>query len=204
VYAIFELTSQTNELGACCYLTDGGHFDNTGIYSLVERGCRHIVCVDCGADPLPCFEDLGTAIRRCRIDFGTEIEIDLDTAIPSNTDRRHFLVGRITYSADHAAELGMDAGDRSGILVIIKPQVLHKDESADVRQYRLQNGVFPQQVTSDQWFDEAQFESYRKLGETSARSFLAKLEPQLTLFRQPTFTTDDVRALFETALSKYV
>jgi hypothetical protein len=34
----------------------------------------------------------------------------------------------------------------------------------DVTQYSLQNGAFPQQSTADQWFDEAQFESYRRLG----------------------------------------
>jgi hypothetical protein len=203
VYAIFELTSQTNELGSCCYLTDGGHFDNTGIYPLVERGCRYIMCVDCGADPGPCFEDLGTAIRRCRIDFGTEIEIDLGAAMPSNSDRKHFIIGKITYGAEHAHVLGMDDHDREGVLIVIKPQVLDVGESADVRQYRLQNNKFPQQITSDQWFDEAQFESYRKLGETSVRTFLAKLEPELKPFAEESFAAADVKTFFADAYAKY-
>ena len=58
-----EFLSQTNDLSSYCCLTDGGHFDNTGLYSLVQRGCRHIVVVDCGADPAPpSFEDLGDAL----------------------------------------------------------------------------------------------------------------------------------------------
>lgn len=204
VYAILELTSQTNELGSCCYLTDGGHFDNTGIYSLVERGCKHILCIDCGADPGPCFEDLGTAIRRCRIDFGTEIEVDLGAAMLSKEDRKHFIVGAIKYGTEHAKVLGMRPGDRTGVLIVIKPQVLHVDESADVRQYGLQNNKFPQQVTSDQWFDEAQFESYRKLGEISAHSFLAGLEDELKPFSGGApFTGDDVQAFFTAARASY-
>jgi hypothetical protein len=39
-----------------------------------------------------------------------------------------------------------------------------------VRQYGLENADFPQQSTADQWFDEAQFESYRRLGEHYAQS----------------------------------
>lgn len=34
----------------------------------------------------------------------------------------------------------------------------------DVREYHLKNNKFPNQSTSDQFFDESQFESYRKLG----------------------------------------
>jgi hypothetical protein len=38
-HTLREFLSQTNDLSSYCYLTDGGHFDNLGIYSLVERGC---------------------------------------------------------------------------------------------------------------------------------------------------------------------
>jgi hypothetical protein len=36
--------------------------------------------------------------------------------------------------------------------------------ASDLVNYALTNDTFPQQTTLDQWFDEAQFESYRKLG----------------------------------------
>ena len=52
----------------------------------------------------------------------------------------------------------------TGRIVVIKPR-LNANESADVRQYSLEHpDEFPQQSTADQWFDEAQFESYRRLG----------------------------------------
>jgi hypothetical protein len=123
--------------------------------------------------------------------------------MPSNSDRKHFIIGKITYGAEHAHVLGMDDHDREGVLIVIKPQVLDVGESADVRQYRLQNNKFPQQITSDQWFDEAQFESYRKLGETSVRTFLAKLEPELKPFAEESFAAADVKTFFADAYAKY-
>ena len=171
-YLLREMLSQTNDLQSYCYLTDGGHFDNTGLYSLIERGCRFIVLVDNGADPDPNFEDLGIAIRRCRIDFDAEITLDVTGFRKTGGApvAQHYAVGSIVYAEDQLASLGWvrrTPADRTGTIVWIKP-ALAADETADVRQYGFQNPVFPQQTTADQWFDEAQFESYRKLGELSA------------------------------------
>jgi hypothetical protein len=41
-----------------------------------------------------------------------------------------------------------------------------------VQQYHLEHDTFPHQTTVNQWFDEAQFESYRALGYQSAASLL--------------------------------
>jgi len=166
-YTLREFLSQTNDLAQYCYLTDGGHFENTALYSLIERGCKYIVLLDCGADPRPpCFADMGDALRRCRMDFGTEIELDIK---PLQSDKKkiaqeHWIVGTIKFSEDHLAKLQRRGEDPYGILIWIKP-TLTGDEPADVRQYAIENRNFPQQTTADQWFDEAQFESYRKLGE---------------------------------------
>ena len=173
-YLLRESLSQTNDLGSSCYLTDGGHFDNTGLYSLIERGCRYIVLVDNGADPEPCFADVGEAIRRCRIDFRAEIVLDTRVFRPADDAAVgvHVVCGRIRYDAGHLRRLGWKnaTGPQAlGRIVWIKPTVLPTD-SGDVRQYRLENKEFPQQSTSDQWYDESQFESYRKLGELSGRA----------------------------------
>ncbi len=180
-YLLREFFSQTNDVSTYCYLTDGGHFDNTGLYSLIERGCRYIVLVDCGADPKPsCFQDLGEAIRRCRIDFGTEIDLSLDPFISTEMkSERCYVVGKIHFSPEHLRALrkcygdttdsGDDIADSSGTIVYLKPAVVG-GTTADVRQYALENEFFPQQTTANQWFDEAQFESYRRLGQFCARS----------------------------------
>src|SRR5439155_20066472 len=163
-YLLRETLSQTTDLSTYCYLTDGGHFDNTGLYALVERGCRYIVLLDCGADPRPCFADLGDAIRRCRIDFGAEISLSVQGFLDRAQDRglatRHVVVGKILYRKEHWDQLGLassDDADRTGVIVWVKPAVTAAD-SADVRQYKLQNPNFPHQTTVDQWYDEAQFE----------------------------------------------
>ena len=84
------------------------------------------------------------------------------------------VAGRITYSPEHWEQIGLasrDDGDRTGVIVWVKPAVTAAD-SADVRQYKLQNPNFPHQTTVDQWYDEAQFESYRKLAYDSVTDAL--------------------------------
>ena len=57
------------------YLSDGGHFENLGLYELVRRRVRFIICSDADADHAFTFEDLGGAIEKCRCDFGVEIKV---------------------------------------------------------------------------------------------------------------------------------
>ena len=161
VYTIQELLSQTTDLQSFSNLTDGGHFENTGAYSLIQRGCRFILIGDCGADPRPSFADLGELVRKVRIDFQTEIEIDLSDLL-AKEPKRHYAVGTIRYAKVHADTLGLPEDERTGTLIVIKPN--RAGASADVLQYGFDNDAFPQQSTADQWFDEKQFESYRRLG----------------------------------------
>ena len=55
------------------YLSDGGHFDNTGVYSLLKRQLSLIVLVDCGADPDYRFADVENLVRKARIDYDATI-----------------------------------------------------------------------------------------------------------------------------------
>jgi predicted acylesterase/phospholipase RssA len=187
IYMLKEFLSQTNDLSGYCYLTDGGHFDNTGLYSLVERGCRFIILSDNGADTKPCFEDLGDAIRRCRIDFQAEIHLDMspffkqkDEISEDSLAKAHYVVGTIEYSERHLKQIGWKEEDakilekRKGVLIVIKPSLV-KEDSVDLRQYARQNGDFPQQSTGDFWYNEAQFESYRQIGKLCAENVLDEL-----------------------------
>jgi hypothetical protein len=136
------------------HLSDGGHFENLGLYELVRRHCRYIVVSDCGADKKVLFDDFGNAARRIREDFGIDIEIDLNPLEPKEAvSAQHVAVGTIHY----------DMRYDKGIIVYIKP-ALTGDEPADVTQYRTQNTSFPHETTADQFYEEAQWESYRRLG----------------------------------------
>lgn len=167
-YAIGPLVAETfgltNDENPYVYLSDGGHFENLGLYEMVLRRCRLIVVSDAGCDPAYAFQDLGNAIRKARVDLGISIEMDGMPMRPrgvgtlfSDRDRPggYCAVGRIVYPA---AENAPD-----GVLIYLKPG-LYGDEPVDVRNYASQNDAFPHEPTSDQWFSEAQFESYRALG----------------------------------------
>ena len=171
VYTLQELVAQTTDLLPFCSLSDGGHYENTGAYSLIQRGCNLIVIGECGQDPDAQLSDLGNLIRKVRIDFGTEVELDID-ALRTRPPGAHVIVGEIHYGADHAAALGLTKEELTGTLVIVKPN-LTGGEPVDVRQYGFLNTDFPQQGTFDLWYDEAQFESYRRLGQESGQLAVA-------------------------------
>lgn len=149
-----EMFAWTDTTAADIHLSDGGHFDNLGLYELVRRHCRYIIVSDATADPDVAFDDFGNTTRRIREDFGIEIEIDIEPLKPKSDgiSRQHAVVGTIDYG-------WFD----KGILIYIKPS-LTGDEPVDTTQYKSRNSEFPHEGTGDQFYDEAQWESYRKLG----------------------------------------
>ena len=157
-----EALGLTDDRSPYVYLSDGGHFENMALFEMVLRRCRLIVATDAGADPDYEFEDLGNAVRKIRIDLGVPIEFS-SIAVRRRTgkadeDGRYCAVGRIRYSVVD----GADSPD--GVLVCFKP-ALYGKEPQDVLNYAAQEPAFPQEPTSDQFFGESQFESYRQLGE---------------------------------------
>lgn len=155
-----ELFGYSNERRNFVYLSDGGHFDNLGIYELVRRRCKLIVAVDAGADPQRRMGDFAEAVRKCRIDLGVEIdlpELALLNADDTGRSKQGFAIGAIRYDISDPA--------KNGTLILIKPTLTRtREEPADVLNYAELNPPFPQQTTADQFFDESQFESYRRLG----------------------------------------
>ncbi|HVR66823.1 MAG TPA: patatin-like phospholipase family protein [Verrucomicrobiae bacterium] len=158
---IAECFGLTNRRSDFVYLSDGGHFENLGLYEMVRRRCCHIVVSDAGCDPGNAFADLGNAIRKIRVDLGIDITMKAmfleprsDKYTPgTRRDGFYCAIGTISYP-----------DRRSGTLIYIKPG-LYGDEPRDVLNYACENADFPHEPTSDQWFSETQFESYRRLGE---------------------------------------
>ena len=160
LYLFDELLGRTTSKGKYVYLSDGGHFENLGVYELVRRRCRHIVVCDAGADPGSSFWDLGGLVRKCREDFGVRIEIDISPLLKEDAAARakwHCAVGLIHYE-------DVDGAATPGTLFYVKPS-LTGDEPSDVRNYVVEHPTFPHESTADQFFSESQFESYRVLGE---------------------------------------
>jgi len=159
LYLWKELFGRTNSNSSYVYLSDGGHFDNMGVYELVRRRCRFIVLCDGEADPTYTFDGLSRLIRNCRVDFGINIDIVTDSLRrkgPLMYSESHVAVGLIHYE-----ELGGTA--EPGILIYIKAS-LTGCEPCDVLNYKFDHEEFPHESTVDQFFTESQFESYRALG----------------------------------------
>jgi hypothetical protein len=156
---IDEAFGLTNDKNAWVNLSDGGHFENLGLYEMVLRRCATIIVVDGSQDAAFHFDDLGNATRKIRIDLGIPIEFPdgVPVAKEITAASKHCAVGRIEYSAVDGQ------GVEPGTLIYIKAS-LTGNEPRDVLTYAAENVAFPHQSTADQWFDESQFESYRRLG----------------------------------------
>src|SRR5690606_21724955 len=137
------------------HLSDGGHFENLGLYELIRRRLRYIVVSDAGADPDLDFGDLGRAIERVRVDFGAEVELAVD-GLARERERgqgqRPWRLGRVRY-----------ADGSRGQILYLRPMMC-EGLSADIYTYWRGHPLFPDEPTSNQFFGEAQFEAYRSLG----------------------------------------
>jgi hypothetical protein len=158
-----ELFAVTNETADSIYLTDGGHFENLGIYELVKRRCQVIIAIDGSEDGGLNYRGLATAIERCRVDFGVEISFDFQEGMTCS-------IGQICYSKDRP--------ESNGRILYVKADV-RAGVPVDVWAYHRRHPSFPHETTNNQWFGENQFESYRMLGEFCTRKALEEKGPEL-------------------------
>jgi hypothetical protein len=165
-YLFIEMFNGLTEKRGSVYLTDGGHIENLGIYSLLTRGCSLILAIDAEADPEISCESLLQMERFARIDLGIRIVLPweqiarhsravsdalADGSAPCDAGP-HCAIGRILYPD----------GTR-GLLVYVKSS-LSGDEKDYILDYAKRYPAFPHETTGDQFFSEEQFEMYRGLG----------------------------------------
>lgn len=166
-YLTMELFGIADEKANFVNVSDGGHFENLGIYELVRRRCKVIIAVDGECDEQLAFGSLGNVVRLCETDFGAKIRIDV-SSIRKQADGlslAHCAVGTITYS-----------NGSIGYLLYLKASITG-DEDIGVAQYRSVHPSFPHETTADQFFSEDQFESYRRLGQHIVRHSLRGIQP---------------------------
>ena len=175
------------------YLSDGGHFEVSGTYELIRRRLALIIAVDSDEDPNYLFNNGARIDRIIERDFGAKLTmIDPRTArtaglagwdaiqeavgpraIPPllvdwlNPDLlcareeigrdgpRSACLACLTYSDDVKA---------ASWLVILKP-ALTGSLPLGIQNYAASHPDFPNQTTTDQFFDDPQWEAYRGLGE---------------------------------------
>ncbi|WP_198017147.1 patatin-like phospholipase family protein [Methylocapsa acidiphila] len=171
-----EMFSWITEKSATVYLTDGGHIENLGLYSLLKRRCEVIFVVDAEADPNLGFGSFLILERYARIDLGVTIDLPWPAIryrslavnaafvkaaadgsdIPS-APGPHWAAGEIQYGPD------ANGVAQTGVLIYVKAS-LSGDESDYILDYKRLNPSFPHETTGDQFFGEEQLEAYRALG----------------------------------------
>ena len=167
-YLLVELFASATPDSKFVMVSDGGHFENLAIYELIRRRAKVIVAADAECDPQLAFEGLGRLIRMCEVDFNAIIDIDVSSlraTADTGLSRSHCAVGKIIYR------------DRStGVLIYLKTTLTGAEDTA-VKQYRAANPTFPHETTGDQFYNEEQFESYRRLGRDVARNVFRDFQP---------------------------
>ncbi len=160
------------------FLSDGGHFENTGAYALLAERARLIVVADCGADPHYAFADLENLVRKARIDLQANITFlrpRANVGTVSATNGGGALPDHMVGSLDDLAASDTEAciavarirysgGKEEGVMIVVKPN-LCTGLPVDLINFKRDHPDFPQQASTDQSFDEAQWESYFTLGE---------------------------------------
>ncbi len=134
-------------------LSDGGHFENLGLYELVARKCSRIIVVDAGYDPNYEYFDLAIATRRCLEDFGATIKLQIERGRPTVVTR-----GTIEY--------GAGSGAMPAELIYIKLSAL-ESHSLPLRLRAAYDAGFPHEPTVNQFVDDDFVQAYFSLGKES-------------------------------------
>ena len=182
-YLLAELLANTTARTRFVNLSDGGHFDNLGSTSWCAGAAATSSSATASRTAALTFGSLGGAVRKCRADFGVEIDIDpKPIKLTNGRSTAHCVIGTILYpELDPTArvpmcrterQLGTERGIRQGeaghevcARLAAVSQVEPDGQRAGRRAaYQSENPTFPHQSTGDQFFTESQFESYRRLG----------------------------------------
>jgi hypothetical protein len=189
------------------FLSDGGHFENSGVYPLLKREVGFIILADAGCDTHYAFGDIENLVRKARIDFGAEIDFysrseaaslftlgstELTVLSPEDMANNHSSRGVLLARIRYRERPGPASADGSpgkpfrpeATLLVIKPN-LHDALDVDLLAYAQKHESFPHESTGDQSFDEAQWESYHRLGEDFGRALHESWLAQLPGWRSP-------------------
>jgi hypothetical protein len=168
-----ELTGQSDEDGDYIYLSDGGHFDDLGLYEMLRRRNRLIVVVDAGADPKYACFDLGRILGLAAIDLGVRVSFTPPIVAGQKNLSPAGACATIEY-----APTEQDQDPKPGTLIYLKPW-RPKTLPIELQAYYKSQPEFPHTSTADQFFTESDFEAYRRLGEVLANDMLREASDYL-------------------------
>lgn len=176
-YLLRELFGRFRRQRPFLYVTDGGHWENLGLVELVRRRCDEIYVVSAAGDGDRSFATIAEAIALAREQCRVDIQVDLSplrapVADPPDTPPARQLLRRgkdgalkpqPVAPATHAVGWFERPGGGRGRILFVEAN-LTADMPWDVQAHAEASTVFPDDPTTDQFFDHRQLESYRRLG----------------------------------------
>ena len=198
-YLLRELTGRYDPDDRFLYVTDGGQFDNLGVYALLERRCSTIIAFDASGDlrpspprTPPSLDAFNRTCELASLHLGITItpasgrsEFDfaeLDPGAQQNSPRLNRSVPTAhtsvaTYDVFYPAVKNGDhefLEEKRGILVLAKA-VLNPNSPKCLRTYVAEQGWrFPADSTLDQFLEPDRFEKYGCLGKHNAEEALTR------------------------------
>ncbi|OBG24642.1 hypothetical protein A5764_09635 [Mycobacterium sp. 852002-51057_SCH5723018] len=182
-YLYREILGINNKNARLVQVTDGGHYDNSGLVEALRRRCQLIFVVDGGGDPPPLPLGLADALRLAKYELGVDIALSetgpysVESIAPGSgtqfaeDNALAGLNGRITRGAVVKGTITYPAAaglQQKGRLIFVKA-VVSQACPYWLLTYAASNEIFPHDPTSDQWFNEGQFAAYTELGRVIAK-----------------------------------
>lgn len=150
------------------YVTDGGHWENTGLVELLRtRTPDEIVCVDADSGAGNTARSISKAIDLAQLECAASVSLNLDVlrSDPTPTPGRDYSRRSVNLGL---VQRRLDGRDRLSLLWYCKP-ALTTDMPPQLLAYREVDPTFPRVSTVNQFFHVAQFAAYRELGRYNAR-----------------------------------
>jgi hypothetical protein len=159
------------------YVTDGGHYDNTGIVEALRDRPERLVVLDASADPRDSLDALGDAIVTARMDLGLVITPVSDREVPKLKGK---LIEDGTYERPSRGWMHLQ------VATVVAPadvvcdiwfvkNVLTRQPNLGLETYAAENPAFPLTSTTNQLYGEYDFEAYRLLGYTNTTDMMSAM-----------------------------
>jgi len=180
------------------HLSDGGHAENLGAYSLIKRGTQKIIIVDAEHDPDYVFDALNRLKVKLKAEIGLELKCKEGHACPIQGT---FMADRAFNPVFPLEVVGLTdkQGKKKKIDILYVKLSIDKDKIDDpnkpnsecyygkgqvgefypchISEYYLEekdkdNNAFPHNSTADIWYQKEQYRAFRDLGNFIGAKYL--------------------------------
>ena len=159
-YLIKEILGWYNVDDRFVFITDGGHWDNTGLVELLRRECDIVYCVDASGDPPGTFVTLhqALALASLELDDFHDCRVNVEQCLGDMLPPPNYPPLAI------AATLTLPRAGRKPVIVHYTKLQATQDMNATLRRYAIADPKFPRYSTLRQFLSPLQFKNLVELG----------------------------------------